>query len=75
MKKSRVIATCLVNSSMFNRLEDAEHAVRGVFLAEFPKAIYTHWDREISDQTADQIIKSVGRASMINVKKFIEDLW
>lgn len=75
MKKSRVIATCLVNSSMFSRIEDAEHAVRQVFLDEFPGANYLHWDREIDDAAAEHIVKTLGRASRINVKQFIEDLW
>ena len=66
MKKSKVIATCLVNSNMFNRIEDAEHAV--------PGANYLHWDREMDDAAAEHIIKTVGRASRINVKLFIEDL-
>lgn len=74
MKKSKVIATCLVNSNMFNRIEDAEHAVRQVFLDEFPGASYPHWDREMDDAAAEHIIKTVGRASRINVKLFIEDL-
>ncbi len=75
MKKSTVIATCLVNSNMIQRVEDAEGAVRQVFLDEFPKATYSHWDREIDDSVAEHIIKTVGRASHINVKLFIEDLW
>lgn len=74
MKKSTVIATCLVNSSMINRLEDAENAVRQVFLDEFPESNFAQWNREIDDQVAEQIIKNVGRASQINVRKFIEDL-
>lgn len=69
-----VIATCLVNSNMISRLEDAEHAVRQVFLDEFPGENLLHWDTEIDDRRAEQIIKTVGRASRINVKMFIDDL-
>lgn len=75
MLKSTVIAQCLVNSRMITRMEDAEARVRGVFEDEFPEADYADWNRDINDKTAQHIIQSVGRASMINVKKFIEDLW
>jgi hypothetical protein len=75
VKKSRVIATCLVNSSMISRIEDAEHAVRQVFIDEFPTANFTVWDQDIDDRAAEHIIKTVGQASHINVKRFIEDLW
>jgi len=33
------------------------------------------WNQDLYDGIADQIIKNVGRASKINVKRFIEDLW
>jgi len=75
LKKSTVIATCLVKSNMFRRIEDAESAVRNVFLDQFPTADFDSWNGEIGDEVADGMIKAVGRASRINVKKFIEDLW
>jgi hypothetical protein len=59
---------------MFSRIEDAEQAVRQVFHDEFPAANYLHWDVDIDDRNAEHIIKTVGRASRINVKLFIEDL-
>jgi hypothetical protein len=75
VKKSRVIATCLVNSRMIARIEDAEHAVKQIFLEEFPAANFAQWDQDLDDRAAEHIIKTVGRASQINVKRFIEDLW
>jgi hypothetical protein len=75
MKKSKAIATCLVNSGMIYRLEDAENEVRQIFLREFPQSNFVLWDQDIDDRTAEQIIKDVGRASRINVRKFIEDFW
>lgn len=75
MRKSQVIAPCLVNSNMINRLTDAEESVRQVFLFEFPKCNYLQWNCEIYDSVAEQIIKNVGLASKINVRKFIDDLW
>jgi hypothetical protein len=75
MKKSTIIATCLVNSNMSGRLEDAEHSVQQVFRSEFPNASYANWNRDMDEQTSEKVISAVGRASRINVRKFIEDLW
>lgn len=75
MKNSAVVAACLVNSNMIVGSDDAERAVHRVFDEEFPGDSFTKWDTEIDDHTAKEIIISVGRASRINVKKFIEDLW
>lgn len=74
MKKSTVIATCLVNSSILNRLEDAEHLVKQVFLKRFPMQNFQKWNSEINERTAEGIIRNVGRAMRLDVKKFIEDL-
>lgn len=75
MRKSTVIATCLVNSNFFRKIEEAEASVQNIFRAEFPHQSFQAWNRNIPDITANNIIKSLGRASLINVKKFIEDLW
>ncbi|WP_166820024.1 hypothetical protein [Thalassoroseus pseudoceratinae] len=74
MKRSTIIATCLLNSSMVTRLEDGEWRVQQVFEDEFPNEDFRQWDREVSDATADQIVKTVGRAGRINVASFIDDL-
>lgn len=74
MKKSTIIATCLVNSNMINRHEDAENAVYQIFLDEFKNDNFYKWNTEVNDHVAQNIIRNVGRASRINVKKFIEDL-
>lgn len=75
MRKGTVIEKCLVNSNMIDRLEDSEGAVRQVFVTEFPNSSFSGWNKNINDKTAENIIRNVGRASRINVKKFIEDLW
>ena len=75
LKKSAIIATCLVNLNIFRRIENAENAVQNVFLDEFQGADFHSWNRDISDKTAEEIINAVGCASKINVRKFIEDLW
>ena len=74
MRRSTIIATCLVNSNMINRIEDAEHRVEQVFRDEFLHEDFAAWNREVDDQTANTIIRNVGRASRINVRMFIDDL-
>ena len=74
MKKSIIIATLLVNSDMIQTIEQADASVRDIFTNEFPHLNFNQWNEEISDEFAQNIIKNVGKASRINVKKFIEDL-
>jgi hypothetical protein len=59
---------------MINRIKDAERRVEQVFRDEFPHEDFAGWNRELNDQTANTIIKNVGRASRINVRMFIDDL-
>lgn len=74
MKRSVIIATCLLNSGIVPRLEDGEQAVRTVFQDEYPGEQFPDWDREVDQSAAAHVITTVGRASRINVAKFIEDL-
>lgn len=60
---------------MMSRLEYAECAVGKIFIKEFPNSNFSKWNQEINDKTAENIIRTVGRASRINVRKFIKDLW
>ena len=75
MRKSTAIAQCLVNSEFVLPLERAEHAVRVIFDDEFPDKDFNEWNQNIDETTAANIIRAVGKASRINVKKFIKDLW
>jgi len=76
MRKSTIIATCLVNMEIgFRTIREAEITVENVFNDEFPKNEFQIWNSEVSDSFAQNIIKNVGKASQINVKRFIEDLW
>ncbi len=74
MRKSVVIAQCLVNSNMVTSLEQADHYVRTIFEDEFPQQDFARWNADIDNASAERIIQNVGRASRINVKLFIEDL-
>jgi len=75
MKKSTLIGTCLLNSGMVTSLKDGENNVGKVFTAEFPSSDYLKWDTDVESSVADHMIKEVGRASNIDVRTFIEDLW
>ena len=74
MRKSTIIAKCLVNSGMIKSLEEAEHAVQSIFGEEFPHQKFAQWNLIVQDEDGDQIVRNVGRAATINVKSFIEDL-
>lgn len=74
MKKSTLIATCLVNSSFARNLEEGEHSVRRIFAEEFPARDFAKWNTDVDDKFAQNAIKTVGRASRINVRSFIDDL-
>ncbi|HEX6038555.1 hypothetical protein [Longimicrobium sp.] len=74
MRRSTIIATCLVNSNMVNQIEGAEHKVQQIFRDEFPEEDFAAWNREVGDETAATIIRKIGRASRINVRMFIDEL-
>ncbi len=74
MKRSTIIASCLVNSGMIDELDHAERAVEQIFRDEFPRQDYAVWNSEVDEKKAHQIIKNVGRASRVNVRMFIDDL-
>ena len=74
MKKSTLIATCLLNSSMVTSLQLGEQIVRDAFDESFEGREFSDWDAPLPDKTAMSIINGVGRAMRINVRKFIADL-
>ena len=74
MHKSTIIAQCLVNSKMKDNIQEAEHEVRRIFMDEFPEDDFEIWNVDISEATGNVMIDRVGKASQINVKKFIENL-
>lgn len=53
MRKSAVIATCLLNSGMVRRLEDGEIAVKRVFEHERPTGDLSTWDSEIQEASSE----------------------
>ena len=75
VRKSTVIATCLVNSGMIGDLAAAEVSIANIFAECFPSEIFAKWNSELPESAAQHIISGVGRAMTINVEKFISDLW
>ena len=74
MKKSVIIANCLVNSGFFDTINLAELAVEKIFFDESKEGEYSDWNANVTDSYGKNLIKNVGRASKINVSKFIDDL-
>lgn len=74
MRRSEVIAQCLLNSFMTRRLEAGEAIVRRTFDDEFEGQDFSKWNVQIPDKAARAIIRGVGRAMRIDVKQFIADL-
>ncbi len=75
MKRSDVLTQCLINTGCGLSEIECHHLIIHTFAEEYPEENYDAWDIEISDQTAQHIIKTVGRASWIKVDLFIRDLW
>jgi len=75
MKKSELVAQCLVNSKTFQRMDDAESRVRRTFHEEFPHSDFTAWNSQIDEARAKQIAAMMGKAGMVNVRRMIEQLW
>ena len=59
----------------FRNIQEAEINVQNIFHNEFPNDNFHIWNTEIHDSSANNIIKNVGKADSIDVKRFIEDLW
>ena len=73
MKRSTIIATCLLNSNMAKSLDDGEAIVRSVFAEVYPYTDFAKWNENVRDSAASIIIKSVD-PSTIQVGRFIKDL-
>jgi hypothetical protein len=64
-----------LNANVVRSLDEAERTIREIFVAEYPKSRYSDWNTELDDRIAFDIVRTVGRASRINVVTFIEQLW
>ena len=75
MQRSTLIATCLVNSNMYTRLEDAESRVNEVFQKSFPDQDFLAWNVNVDDHAAEDVIRTIGKAGSISVDLLILDVW
>jgi hypothetical protein len=75
MKKSTIIATCLLNSKFHPTLEDAEYRVMAEFHEEFPDKDFEAWNTDVMENRAKQEIERAAGSTMINVSLFIERIW
>ena len=75
MKRSDVLAKCLDNTGCGLSEKDIHALIQQTFSEEYPNKNYEDWDIPLSDNTAEHIIKTVGRAQWIKIDLFIRDLW
>jgi hypothetical protein len=74
MRRSTVIATCLVQARVLGDLQSAERAVREQFAAAFPGRSFDHWNREVEFRVAQAFINNGSGRPRIDVTQFIRDL-
>ena len=74
MKKSTIIAMCLVNSRISVRIEDAESLIKHEFDRYFPNDDFNKWNSDVDDDRAKHIIGCCGVAKEIDIELFIQDL-
>lgn len=75
MKKSTIIANCLVNLRAGFNLESAENAVQQIFEDEFSGENFEAWNQDINDAAATQFIRNQGNLSSVNVRNAILSFW
>jgi predicted DNA-binding protein (UPF0278 family) len=75
MRKSIVIATCIVNSGVTNHpLSTVEAAVRQTFKEDFQNMNYEKWNENLPESVAQDIIKQFGNNYRVDVRQLIIDL-
>jgi hypothetical protein len=75
MRKSIVIATCIVNSGVTNHpLSTVEAAVRRTFKEDFQNMNYEKWNENLPESVAQDIIKQFGNNYRVDVRQLIIDL-
>jgi hypothetical protein len=74
MKKSTLIATCLINCGSTYQLQEIETSISQTFKEDFPEMNYKDWNTMIPLTDAKAIIQQFGKGYRINVRQFIYDL-
>ena len=75
MKKSTVIAQCLVNAGMTLSILSGEREVERVFLNEFGDEDFEWWNGHVADPIAQKLVRNTGPATRIHIDRLIQDLW
>ena len=75
MKKSTIIATCLINSGITSHgIRDVEASIEQTFKEEFQGMNYLQWNTHLSESEAQKIIREFGNNYRIDIRQFIHDL-
>jgi hypothetical protein len=75
MKKSTVIATCLINSGVTSHpLPSVEASIKQSFKEDFQDMNYEQWNTNLPDDVANDIIQQFGGKYRIDVRQMIIDL-
>ena len=75
MKKSTVIATCLIHSGITAQpLADVEESIQQSFNEDFRGLDFHQWNTHLTETEAKRIIKEFGSSYRIDVRQFIQDL-
>ncbi|MFN7120189.1 MAG: hypothetical protein ACK4TA_25595 [Saprospiraceae bacterium] len=74
MKKSTVIARCLMNNKAVRTLEEGENIVERLFATEFSILDYADWNQEISETRANAVTCTIEDAARLNIRQLIRDL-
>jgi hypothetical protein len=74
MKKSTLIATCLINCGSSYGIQDIENSIQQTFNEEFSELNFKEWNTFVPDVEAQEIIRQFGTGYRINVRQFIVDL-
>jgi hypothetical protein len=75
MRKSVVIATCIINSGVTTHpLPTVEAAVMKTFKEDFSNMNYERWNEDLPEAVAKDIIQQFGTNYRIDVRQLIIDL-
>jgi hypothetical protein len=75
MKKSTLIATCLINSGVTSHpIPVVEASVIQTFKEDFKGVNFQQWNSDLPENVAQDIIKGFGSSYRIDIRQFIQDL-
>jgi hypothetical protein len=74
MKKTTVIATCLINCGSVYSMREIEGSIEQTFKEDFPGVSYHQWNTDLPERDAASIIGQFGAGYRINIRQLIADL-